>query len=768
MQASSIGIELTAVYVVVLVLFSACLIALAPLRRIRLPFTVTVMILGAIIGIAVENLEESGYGENLSSVVRKESTPLHGETASSSNIKSHDDHTQTEPTQDKYKDTHTSLLGKLLDEFVTVFRAAANGLTPNLILFVFLPILIFESAYNMEAREVIKNLLPITVLALPGLLLSTVMCGVGVMLAGGQDFGMTWEVALLLGVIVSATDPVAVVGLFKELGAPKRLSILVEGESLFNDGTAIVLFNILIAFVLGTTTAGKGFTAEFFSGSLEFLKVCGGGAMVGILLAWIGWSVIGSIIENLPVKISLTIIMAYASFVIAEHIFHVSGVIAVVLAGLASGYYGQIKLSQSMAEFMKEFWEFLAFVMNSLIFFLVGLMIAVRLDVGSFKAVLPLLVTAIVTLIIARALSVFGAMPLLKRLMEAVDSRYQAVMFWGGLRGAVGLALALTVVTTDGIPLEIQQIVLTLTAGVVLFTLLVNALTIEPLIVMLGLSRPTVVDRFAMEHGELVVCDDVLQVLKRMEQEKLMAPNIIEEFRAVYHKREKTACERLAQLRKEADKKPGYKDAVAGRLALAVEKREVLARFSAGSISESAAKILLNSSDRLLDTVKSGEPLPKIRPLEDSARYIRGRLLTFLESRSLLNWLVRRLRSRRMVEKIEIQHGLYIATRGVDRNLSGMEDARTMDLATVGRMQARFMSWEIKAQQQISQLKEAFPEKVRSVQKALAEREVMHAEAKSLHHLKEVGLLTEKAWAESHEKIIRRKRVLQDKLRTGT
>jgi CPA1 family monovalent cation:H+ antiporter len=291
------------------------------------------MILGAIIGIAVENLEENGYGKNLSSVVRKESTPLHGETASSSNIKSRDDHTQTELAKDKYKDTHTSFLGKLLDEFVTVFLAAANGLTPNLILFVFLPILIFESAYNMEAREVIKNLLPITVLALPGLLLSTVMCGVGVILVGGQDFGITWEVALLFGVIVSATDPVAVVGLFKELGAPKRLSILVEGESLFNDGTAIVLFNILIAFVLGTTTAGKGFTAEFFSGSLEFLKVSVGGAMVGILLAWLGWSVIGSIIENLPIKISLTIIMAYASFVIAEHVFHVSGVIAVSVHG---------------------------------------------------------------------------------------------------------------------------------------------------------------------------------------------------------------------------------------------------------------------------------------------------------------------------------------------------------------------------------------------------------------------------------------------------
>jgi CPA1 family monovalent cation:H+ antiporter len=725
------------------------------------------MLLGAIVGIAVENLEESGYGKNHLSAVREEKKHLPGETAGNSNIKNHGDHTQNEPAQGKYKDAHTSLLGRLLDEFVTVFRAAANGLTPNLILFVFLPILVFESAYNMEARQVIKNLLPITVLALPGLLLSTVMCGVGVMLAGRQDFGITWEVALLFGVIVSATDPVAVVGLFKELGAPKRLSILVEGESLFNDGTAIVLFNILIAFVLGTTTAGKSFAAAFYSGTLEFLKVSGGGALVGILLAWIGWNVIGSIIENLSIKISLTIVMTYASFVIAEHAFHVSGVIAVVLAGLASGSYGQIKLSQSMLEFIKEFWEFLAFVMNSLIFFLVGLVIALRLDVGSFIAVLPLLVTAIVTLIIARALSIFGAMPLLERLMEAVDSRYQAVMFWGGLRGAVGLALALTVVTTDGIPLEIQQIVLTLTAGVVLFTLLVNALTIEPLIVMLGLNRPTVVDRFAMEHGELVVCDDVLQVLNRMEQEKLMAPNIIEEFRAVYRKREKIACERLAELRKEADKKPGYKDAVAGLLALAVEKREVLARFSDGSISEIAAKSLLNSSDRLLDTVKSGEPLPEIRPLEDSARYIRGRLLTFLELRSIMNWLVRLLRSKRMAEKIEIQHGLYIAARGVDRNLQGMEDARTIDLKTLGRIQARFLSWEIKAQQQISRLTEEFPENVRSVQKALAEHEVMRVEARSLHHLKEVGLLTEKAWAESLENILRLERILQDKLRTG-
>jgi CPA1 family monovalent cation:H+ antiporter len=420
-----------------------------------------------------------------------------------------------------------------------------------------------------------------------------------------------------------------------------------------------------------------------------------------------------------------------------------------------------------MSEFMKEFWEFLAFVMNSLIFFLVGLVIALRLDFGSFTAVLPLLGAVIIGLIIARAISVFGAMPMLRRLMEAVDFRYQVVMFWGGLRGAVGLALALTVVTTPGIPGAVQQAVLTLTAGVVLFTLLVNALTMEPLLVMLGLNRPSIVDRFAMQHAELVVCDAVSKVLDRMEGEELFAADAISEFRGRYGEREQTACDSLAELREEASKTTGYKEAVAGLLALAVEKREVLARFSDGSISEDAARTLLWSSDRLLDIVKSAERLPETRPLDVSAQNMRARLLAFLESRGIMKWLIRRLRSRQLAEEVELEHGLYIAALGVDRNLQGMEDARTIDLATLGRIQARFFSWELKAQQQIERLVEAFPAAVRAVQKTLAEHEVLRAEAQALHRLWEVGLLTETAWMLSHEEMIRRERVLHRKLRTG-
>jgi hypothetical protein len=132
-----------------------------------------------------------------------------------------------------------------------------------------------------------------------------------------------------------------------------------------------------------------------------------------------------------------------------------------------------------------------------------------------------------------------------------------------------------------------------------------------------------------------------------------------------------------------------------------------------------------------------------------------------------MKWLARRIESRKLAEEVELEHGLYIAAMGVDRKLQGMEDARTIDLATLGRIQARFFSWELKAQQQIERLAKAFPEAVRAVQKTLAEHEILRAEARALKKLWEVGLLTETAWMVSHEEMIRRERSLQRQLRTG-
>ena len=238
MEANYLGIELTSVLAFVLVLLIAYFIYLLPLKKIHLPFTVAIMLFGMILGSGVK------VYTNWNSTTSIEMS------SEKSNVHAKNDLTQNEDHRAQSTDHHNPLKS-ILHDIVSVLRALGNNLTPQLIFFIFLPILVFESAHNMELREVFKNILPITILALPGLLLSTLICGAALVLGGGSEFGLTWSSALLFGALISATDPVAVVALFKDFDAPKQLGVLVEGESLFNDGTAIVLFNILLVFVLG-------------------------------------------------------------------------------------------------------------------------------------------------------------------------------------------------------------------------------------------------------------------------------------------------------------------------------------------------------------------------------------------------------------------------------------------------------------------------------------------------------------------------------------
>lgn len=244
-------------------------------------------------------------------------------------------------------------------------RAFADfRISPEVILFVFLPTLIFESAFNLEARRLQHNLLPVLTLAIPGLLLSTAIIGAIVAVLTGIPL----VAALLLGAILSATDPVAVIALFKQLGAPKRLTVLVEGESLFNDATALVVAGILVEAAMGGASA-----AAAFHGVLEFLVVFFGGALVGLVLAGAFGFVLGKVGRDPFIEVSLTTILAYASFLIAEHVLHVSGVMATVVAGLLMGGWGRTKISPYVAGYLPHFWEFLAYVANALIFLLVGL-----------------------------------------------------------------------------------------------------------------------------------------------------------------------------------------------------------------------------------------------------------------------------------------------------------------------------------------------------------------------------------------------------------
>ncbi len=385
------------------------------------------------------------------------------------------------------------LVGIILKELGEIGPAALHFLAevrvaPEVILFVFLPTLVFESAYNMDARLLQRNLVPVLILAVPGLIVSTGLIGLLVWAATPLDL----PAALLLGAILSATDPVAVISLFKQIGAPKRLTILVEGESLFNDATALVATKILV----GVVAAGYLSMDAALSGVGEFFRVLAGGVAVGWLLGLAtGW-VLGKVSNAPEIEISLTTILAYLSFFIAEHVLHVSGVMAVVGAGVVLGGWGRAKISPPVSAYLDHFWEYMAFVANALIFLLVGLSV----DLPTLWDSLIYLPWVVLAMLLSRAALIYGLMPLVGRLpgSRPVGMPYQAVMFWGGLRGAIALAIVLSLPTFLH-----AELFMPLTTGAVLFTLLAQGLSIEKLMHHLGLDRPPLADRLALLERDL-------------------------------------------------------------------------------------------------------------------------------------------------------------------------------------------------------------------------------------------------------------------------
>ncbi len=337
------------------------------------------------------------------------------------------------------------------------------NVSPELFLGLLVPPLIFEAAFQLKAKDLFKDLVPILSLAIPGVLLTTFL--VGGVLYWGTDFSLT--TALLFGSLIAATDPVAVVSLFRSLGVPHRLQLLLEGESLFNDGTAIVIFNMMVTIaVTGYFNLGESL--------LNFIVVAGGGLIIGLLLGLL-ISLAISVIDNSLIETTLTTVLAFGSYIVAEQ-FHVSGVLAVVAAGIVSGNLGPRRMAPTTRILVYNFWEYAAFLANSFVFLLIGLQIDLNILITDWRAIL----WAILAVLVARVASIYG----LSWIGPGIPRRYKHVLFWGGLRGAISLALALSLPASLG---DQGTIIKSMAFGVVLFTLLVQGLTMKPFITRMGL-----------------------------------------------------------------------------------------------------------------------------------------------------------------------------------------------------------------------------------------------------------------------------------------
>jgi CPA1 family monovalent cation:H+ antiporter len=354
--------------------------------------------------------------------------------------------------------------------FITVQQPLAIKLTPELILAIFMPPLLFEAAFHLDLDELRRNLVPIVTLAIPGVLITTLVIG-GITAMGT---GMPLAVAMVFGALLSATDPVSVVAFFRQLGAPHQLAIKVEGESLFNDGTAVVVFQIALAIAVSGRFSP-------ISSVANFLWLAAGGLVIGGLLGWLVSKLIARVDDYL-IETTLTTILAYGAYLLAER-FHVSGVLAVVAAGLINGNIGPAGMSPTTRIVIFNFWEYVAFIANSLVFLLIGLDINVHRLAANWIAI----VWAIAAVLVSRAVVVYGLSWIVHRIDRSTPMPYRHVLFWGGLRGAVSLALVLSL--SAGFPQ--RDLLAVMSFGVVLFTLLAQGTTMQFLLKQLGLVGRT-------------------------------------------------------------------------------------------------------------------------------------------------------------------------------------------------------------------------------------------------------------------------------------
>lgn len=474
-------------------------------------------------------------------------------------------------------------------------------LDPHTLFTVFLPPLLFESALALRADALRRNWVPIALYAFAGTVISALVVG-GL---GSRALGLPLSAALVFGTLISPTDPISVIAVFRRLKVGKRLSLIVEAESLFNDGVGVVLFGVFLALAMGRNASAG-------SAVLQFVTAVAGGAAVGIAIGAVASRATRELDDEL-LEILLTAVVAFGAYLLAETV-HVSGVIAVVAAGLVVGNYGMttgMKPATRLA--VSSFWSFAAFAVNSVVFLLIG----IEVGVTDLWGHLPRVLAAIGIVLLARGCAVYLLSRVANRLRGDVPSAWQHVLFWGSLHGALSMALALGL----GADFPARDTVVTLTFGVVLFSLLGQGLTISPLLRRLRLTgtgtQESQYERFA---GQILAAQAALRELDHARESRLLPRAICEQVAGRYR-------ERISRLEKGIDalhlsNKALREEQVAEarRLALVAEKSALLEAERRGRIEEETHRALVEEIDRELASLHPSVAKRQAAPPADPER----------------------------------------------------------------------------------------------------------------------------------------------------
>ncbi|TVR74139.1 MAG: hypothetical protein EA408_03345 [Marinilabiliales bacterium] len=607
----------------------------------------------------------------------------------------------------------------------------AGNIDPHIILFVFLPALLFEAAFALDIHTFKKSVGNGFILAVPGIIVALVLTGATAMGIKGLGLGLhhwTWPVALLFGVIVCATDPVAVVSILKELGASKKLGTLIESESLLNDGTAIVIFMVLL---LSITGAGSDTPVL-----LEFIKVALGGTFIGILIGIIVINWVKRVFNDALFEITVIIGAAYLSFFVAEGFFHVSGILAVVAFGVIMAGAGRTRISPEVGHFLHEFWELAAFIANTLIFLIVGVVIARSITFAP-SDLLILLILYFATIII-RALVITGFYPLMARVGYGLSKKDGVVVWWGGLRGAISLALALIVASEMSIAENIRNEILSLTAGMVILYSLVNATTIKTLVEKLGLTRVGSAKLAMVESAKRYIHRSTENAIEKLKEDRFMSGanwNAVKEYlpekpddQEAEDEQKELQLEAISETRKRLLQK---------------EKASYWRQFSEGLLGPAAVQQLSDDIDVLLDA-GGNISLSQRKDLEQFWKT--PRYMNIMQSIPVVGRIAERFFFERLAVSYDSARGFVTAQEEVEKLVASLHMSVSSDAGDDSKearnltiIEDEIAENRIQGLTFLRNLKEAFPEIYNAIETRQAIRSTLNHQRNTVKRLLKGG-----------------------------
>ncbi len=622
-------------------------------------------------------------------------------------------------------------------------------LTPELLFYLLLPTLIFESAYNINARRMIEDAPIILILSILGLLVSTVVIAAGLYyLLAFIGLAIPFMVALLFGALISATDPVAVLALFKEYGAPRRLSLIFEGESLFNDATAVALFLVL----LEVARFGYHGADTIVEGTLTFISMLVGGVIFGIIIGGIFAKVVGWSRENEVASITLTLVLAHVTFIMAELLSHhmviggfhiaLSPIIATTVAALLMGNYGRSKVHPRAEEFVEKLWGQLAFWANSLIFILIGVLFV---DIPRLsREMIGVVILTIVVVAIARAISIYPVVQTFNAFVkkeERVPMSWQHLLSWGSLRGALAVTMVLLVpdnLTFPGwaLALSPKEFLLALTVGCIAATLFIKATTIQKMMKKLKLDELTDIEKVEAQEARALIHHEVQKRIKRYEERGYVAPDVAQKLFKEHEEEYLTACKNLTG----ADAKE-LALRVLRMYAIGIEKMHLKQLYHYHEVNEGVFRRLTGKLQLQLEAIEAGNLAPNMSVHSDG-KDVFEKLAAVI--RNVWN-------PETEADKIDNLYLYYraqsIISRKVLKELKGIDPDSAGHIFTpeaVAHVLELYTTFRNQSEKKMQEIASAHPERYKALSEQLAQFGIHKVEEHALTEMYERQLITPK------------------------